>query len=84
VKIWGKDGMQPAGDGFTHLVIVDTPYHPSRPVPASAHPPAGVLRAGTRVRILEQTGDHARVESEGGVVGHVASGALACDATLRA
>jgi hypothetical protein len=74
--------MQPAGDGFTHVVTVDTPYFASGPVPAG--PPEGVLRAGTRVRLLEQAGSRARVETEDGTVGYVASDALACDATLRA
>jgi hypothetical protein len=43
-----------------------------------------VLRAGTRVRLLEQVGDHVRVETEDGTRGHVVSDALACDATLDA
>ncbi len=69
-------------DGFHHVVLVGTPYHVSGP--AQATPPEGVLRAGTRVRLLEQAGSHARIETEDGIRGYVASDALACDATLRA
>ena len=73
--------MLPADDGFHHVVLVGTPYHVSGP--AQATPPEGVLRAGTRVRLLEQVGGHVWVETEDGVRGCVASDALACDATLR-
>ena len=74
--------MRPADDGFHQVVLVDTPYYVSGP--AQARPPEGVLRAGIRVRLLEQAGSHARVETGDGVRGYVASDALACDATPRA
>jgi hypothetical protein len=74
--------MRPADDGFHHIVLVDTSYNVSGP--AQARPPEGVLRAGIRVRVLEQAGGHARIETEDGVRGYVASDALACDATPRA
>ena len=74
--------MRPADDGFHHVVLVDTPYHVSGLAQATL--PEGVLRAGIRVRLLEQAGGHARVETENGIRGYVASDALACDATPRA
>ncbi len=74
--------MQPAGDGFTHVVTTDTPYYESGP--QQSRPPEGTLRAGTRVRILEEAGSYTRVETEDGIRGYVASDALAGDATAKA
>ena len=74
--------MRLPNDSFHHVVLVDTPYYVSGL--AQARPPEGVLRAGIRVRLLEQAGSHARIETEDGIRGYVASDALACDATLRA
>ncbi len=74
--------MRPADNGFHYVVLVDTPYYVSDP--AQARPPEGVLRAGIRVRLLEQAGSHARIETEDGIRGYVASDTLACDATPRA
>ncbi len=63
--------MQPADNGFTHVVMMDTPYYAR--APAQAHLPDGVLRAGTKVRILEQVGSRILVETEDGIRGYVAS-----------
>ena len=80
-RFW-KDEMQPADDGFTHFVMTDTPYYVGSPV--QAYPPEGTLRAGTKVRLLEEAGSYTRVETEDGIQGYVASDALAGDATMTA
>ena len=69
-------------DGFTHVVMVDTSYYTNSL--AQVRRPEGSLRAGTRVRIIEQAGGHVQVETENGIRGHVPSDVLACNATLTA
>jgi hypothetical protein len=63
--------MQPADDGFTHVATTDTEYYLSGP--AQARPPEGTVKAGTRVRVLQEAGSYTRVETEDGITGYVAS-----------
>jgi hypothetical protein len=60
---------------------MDASYYATNPEPA--RPPEGRLRAGTKVRLLGQRNGYARVETEDGIRGCVASNVLVCDATLK-
>ena len=59
---------------FTHQVFQATPYY--RVGPQQAFPPDGEFAAGTRVRILEEAGSYARVQSEDNVIAFVAQSDL--------
>ena len=59
---------------FTHQVFQATPYY--RVGPQQAFPPDGEFAAGTRVRILDEAGSYARVQSEDNVIAFVAQSDL--------
>jgi hypothetical protein len=73
--------MQPANDGFTHVATTDTEYYVSGP--AQARPPEGTVKAGTRVRVLQEAGSYTRIETEDGITGYVARATLSPPATRR-
>ena len=60
---------------LTHVLTSDTPYYTQGP--QQARPPNGTLTAGTLVAVIEDQGSYTVIQTKEGVVGHVASGALA-------
>ena len=61
---------------FTHVVVTDAPYYTTGP--QQSRPADGTLRAGTRVKLLddEPEGSYFEVESGTGIVAYIASSAL--------
>lgn len=49
---------------FTHIITADTEYYTTGP--QQARPPDGTLKAGTKVRVVEEAGSYCRVETEDG------------------
>ena len=60
----GND-LPPRSIPLTHEVVVDEPYHLD--APARASEPDGVLRAGTRVALLDEGEDRCRVTDGSGL-----------------
>ena len=56
-------------ENFNHVITADTEYYTDGP--QQARPPDGTLKAGTKVRVVEEAGSYCRVEGEDGVVGFV-------------
>ena len=59
---------------WTHVVMHDEPYYLTGP--QQGRPPDGNLVAGTHVRILEDGGSYARVETEDGLTAWVSKSAI--------
>ena len=64
----------PTAPTYTHTITVDTEYYTDGP--QQARPPDGIMKAGTKVNVVEEAGSYCRVKSEDGVEGHVATGSL--------
>jgi hypothetical protein len=72
--VTGGRHLRPPSIGFTHEVVVDEPYHLDRPAPASE--PDGVLRAGTRVTLVDEGEDRCRVADGSGLTVEVRRASL--------
>jgi hypothetical protein len=59
---------------FTHTITTDTEYYLDGP--QQARPPEGKMKAGTKVKVVEEAGSYWRVKSEDGLVGFVAADSL--------
>jgi NitT/TauT family transport system substrate-binding protein len=59
---------------FTHTLTRDEPYYLTGP--QQGRPPEGTLKAGSKVKLLESAGSHARVTTEEGTTAWVAADAL--------
>ncbi len=55
---------------FIHIIATDTEYYTDGP--QQARPPDGTLKAGTKVKVVEEAGSYCRVEAEDGIVGFIA------------
>jgi hypothetical protein len=70
-------GLSAAGCGGatnTHTVTSDTEYY--RDGPQQARPADGILAAGTRVRLVQESGSYSLVESSDRMQVYVASASL--------
>jgi hypothetical protein len=59
---------------MTHEVVQDTPYYLTGP--QQGRPPEGTFKAGTRVKLLQDGGSYARVQSEDGITAWAAKSDL--------
>jgi hypothetical protein len=60
----------PTTEPFTHIIATDTEYYTDGP--QQSRPPDGTMKAGTKVKVVEEAGSYCRVEAEDGIVGFVA------------
>jgi hypothetical protein len=70
-------GLSAAGCGgvkYTHVVTADTEYYLDGP--QQARPADGVLAAGTRVRLVNESGSYSLVETSDRLRAYVASDSL--------
>ena len=58
----------------SHVLIRDEAWYAEGP--QQARPPDGILREGTRVRLVAENGSYSVVETVTGQTAHLASGAL--------
>ena len=64
----------PTAPTFTHAITIDTEYYTDGP--QQARPPDGIMKAGTKVTLVEEAGSYCRVKSEDGVEGYITAGSL--------
>jgi hypothetical protein len=62
------------GAAYTHTVTVDTEYY--RDGPQQARPADGTLAAGTKVRLVSESGSYSLVETSNHMQVYVASASL--------